>query len=182
MRQLYLSAGHSNMQGRDQGAEGNNYIEGQLAAEFRDLLSDKLIEKGIQPILDPDSNITKETVALFKTKVKPNDIAIDIHFNAATPQATGCESIMPKSFSPFERDLASSLSLIMSNVLDLKNRGVFTEDKTPRKKLAWMTLNCETVLIEICFISNVNDMNNYQLYKDELAEKMSYYLSKLLVK
>ena len=42
MRSVFLSAGHSNRPGRDRGAAGNGYIEGELAVEFRNILKNEL--------------------------------------------------------------------------------------------------------------------------------------------
>ena len=42
MRKIFISAGHSNKSGKDQGAQGNGYIEGQLAVELRNLLVSEL--------------------------------------------------------------------------------------------------------------------------------------------
>lgn len=42
MRTVFISAGHSNQPGRDRGAYGNGYNEGDLTAEFRNLVITEL--------------------------------------------------------------------------------------------------------------------------------------------
>ena len=42
MRKIFISAVHSNKPGKDQGAAGNGFIEGQLAVELRNLLVSEL--------------------------------------------------------------------------------------------------------------------------------------------
>lgn len=176
MRTIFLSAGHSNVFGQDRGAEGNGYIEGNLAVELRHKIVVELQKRGVMPKTDPDSNVTAKTVSLFKGIVNRSDIALDIHFNAGPPSATGCEVVIPRIYSKFEYILASELSNIISNTLNIRNRGILTEDRTPRKKLAWMTIPCENVLLEVCFITNVMDMQKY----NEKVEQLSFRIADLI--
>ena len=80
--------------------------------------------------------------------------------------------------SKFERDIAGNLSDVISDTLGLKNRGVKTEIESHHGKLGWMRLNCENVLIEVCFITNTHDIKNYQTYKSILSENIASQLSK----
>jgi len=179
MRTLFISAGHSNTPGRDRGAQGNGYHEGDLTVEFRDLLMCELDRLGVTALKDGNNTVTAETVNFIRKKLlKPNSILVDIHFNAATATATGTEVIIPESFSAFERDLSDELSICMADVLQIRNRGRKTEAQTARKRLAWMRTTGENILLEICFISNEKDINSYQRNKDVLAKEISKVLYK----
>jgi len=180
MRRIFLSAGHSDVPDQDRGAISGKYIEGELAEDLRKQIAFELKKKGINCILDDHSNVTKDTVRLFRRLVKQPDIAIDIHFNAAEFVATGTEVIIPDINTEFERTIAKGICYIISTSLGIKNRGVKPESYTPRKKLFWMTVPCENILIEVCFLTNENDMQNYFENKIRLAKNLADYLSKFI--
>ncbi len=180
MRSVFLSAGHSNKPGRDRGAQGNGYIEGELAVEFRNILKTELEMLGIKPILDKDDSILSESVAFFKNKTQSNSIVIDIHWNAATPTATGVETLIPSNDSEVERNLAKEISDCISTTLGIplrgnyKNiKGVRSESESHHGRLGWMRLNGENVLLEVCFITNKSDMEKYQTNKHTLIKKIA---------
>lgn len=170
MRTIFISAGHSNVVGKDRGAFGNGYIEGVLTVELRDLIVKELKSLGGKVVVDSNDSILAQTMALFKNKTTKDCILLDIHWNAATPQATGTEVIIPTTPTNFEKELALKLSDIISKTLKIRNRGILTEDRTPRKSLGWMRLIGENILIETCFISNKKDMDNYQQNKIILSK------------
>jgi N-acetylmuramoyl-L-alanine amidase len=182
MRKVFLSAGHSNNSkpGSDRGASGNGFIEGELTVELRSLIHDELCNLGINAELDKNSNVLRDTIALFRDIITDKCIAIDLHWNAATPQATGTEVLIPKNPSQFEQELASDLAKTISNTLGIRMRGVYngkpgvkTEDMSARGTLGWMRLKGENILPEISFITNKDDMDRYQKNKNLLAKNMA---------
>ena len=173
MRTIFLSAGHG---GNDVGAVGNGYNEADLTIELRDLVLKYLKQLGAKVVIDDNKNALAQTITFFKNKVAKDSILLDIHWNAATPQATGTEVLIPATPTKFETDLATDLSKVIANTLNIKNRGVKTELQSARKSLGWMKLTGENVLIETCFISNKNDMDSYQKNKEELAKKIAIVL------
>lgn len=183
MRKIFISAGHSTRQGRDRGATGNGFIEGVEAADFRRLLVQELKVLGNVPIVDVDDSILSETLAFLRNKTTNKCIVLDIHFNSASSTATGTETLIPSENTPFERQLAKALSDVMSNILSIPLRGnhaglrgVKTELESHHGRLGWMRLTGENVLIELCFISNINDMRSYQNNKVTLAKEMAKIL------
>jgi N-acetylmuramoyl-L-alanine amidase len=177
MRKIFISAGHSNVKGKDRGAVGNGYIEGELTVELRDLIVKDLISKGVTPIVDDNDSILSHTLAFFKNLTTNSCIVLDIHWNAATPLATGTETLIPAEPSKFEIQLASKLSEVVSKTLNIKKRGNFkgeegvkSEAQSHHGRLAWMKLTGENVLMEICFITNKTDMELYQTHKQKLAQ------------
>jgi N-acetylmuramoyl-L-alanine amidase len=180
MRKIFLSAGHSNKPGADRGAVGNGFIEGNLTVELRNLIYNEFCNLGITAELDKNSNVLRDTIALFRDMTTEKCIVIDLHWNAATPQATGTEVLIPKNPSQFEQELASDLAKTISNTLGIRMRGVYngkpgvkTEDMSARGTLGWMRLKGENILPEICFISNKDDMDRYQQNKNLLAKNMA---------
>jgi len=188
MKKVFLSAGHSskkgtNPQGKaiDNGAAGNGYVEGVEAAKLRALITKELEALGITPVTDKDDSILSDTIAVFKSKVDENSLVIDIHFNAATPKATGTEVLIPGVPDQKERALAEDLAYAISNTLGIVLRGkkgVITELESARGKLGWMRLPGINNLIEVCFISNFNDMTKYERNKPALAKAIAKVIHK----
>jgi N-acetylmuramoyl-L-alanine amidase len=177
MRKVFISAGHSNRPGRDRGASGNGFIEGELTVEYRNLLTAALRRRGITPITDADDSILSQTLNFFRNMTTNTCIVVDIHWNAAGPTATGTETLIPSDNTEFERTLAKALSDDVSQILGIPLRGnhrglrgVKTEAESHHGRLGWMRLTGENVLLEICFISNRGDMDKYQANKQRLAE------------
>jgi len=169
-RKIFISAGHSNVSGRDRGALGvNGTIEGELTVALRKKVVSELNRLGANPITDIDRNVTRETVTFMIRNLVSRDIAIDIHFNAATKTATGTEVLIPFKSSEFERHLGNLLSYNIATVLGIRNRGLKTEANSARGRLIFMTPNCENILIEVCFITNENDMKAYNEKQNQVA-------------
>jgi len=176
MRKVFISAGHSNTRGRDRGASGNGFIEGELTVEYRNLLTAELNKLGIKPVVDADNSILAETIRFFQNLTTSTCIVIDIHWNAASATATGTETLIPAQNTEFERTLAKAMSDDVTRILGIPLRGnhaglrgVKTELESHHGRLGWMRLTGENILLEICFISNPNDMAKYQANKHLLA-------------
>ena len=183
-RSIYISAGHSNKSGRDRGASGNGYIEGELAVELRNLIVSELRKLGKNPIVDADDSILSQTINFFRNKTTNRCIVVDIHWNAAGPTATGTETLIPSDNTKFERDLAKACSDVISETLGIVLRGnhaglrgVKTELESRYGRLGFMRLTGENILLEVCFITNSGDMTRYQRYKRTLAERLANVLA-----
>ena len=173
-RKVALSAGHSNQNGKDNGAVYHGRVEGKETVKLRSDLVKKLKDHGIIANADVDSNVTFETVKLFKEYFGEHDIVIDIHFNASSsPSATGVEVLIPTKYSTMEYAMAVDMASVISYALGIRNRGVKREDESARGKLLFMSINAETILIEICFISNKTDMARYDTNYNKLVDKIA---------
>lgn len=177
-RIVYLSAGHSTQEGKDRGASGNRKIEGIVSAEFRQLLVTELNRLGVTVMVDGNHTVLADSLAWIKRFVTPGCIAIDIHCNAAGEAATGTEVIVPAKPSAFEKGLASELSGSVAFALGIRNRGVKLETETARKRLGWMAISAQTVLIELFFISNKFDCKAYDEKKHIAAKRTAEVISK----
>lgn len=183
MRKIFLSAGHSNKAGKDRGAAGNGFIEGELTVELRELIVGELLSVGVNPIVDDNDSILSHTVSFFKNLTTDSCIVVDLHWNAGPPTATGTEVLIPSVNTKFERELASNLAYVISKRLGIKTRGnhagltgVKTEAESHHGRLGWMRLTGENILPEICFISNKSDMESYQKNKVALAKDIAMVL------
>lgn len=176
-RKIFISAGHTNVPGADEGASSGEYVEGKLTVDFRNCLVKDLISIGITPITDLDSNALAATLAFIKGKFGDKDILLDIHFNAGG--GTGVEVIIPDVASVFEKQIAQRIADSINTITGLKKRngGVKTESDTARKRLGWMRPNSENILIEMCFIDNKTDMMVYELNKYRISKEIAKILS-----
>ena len=176
---IFLSAGHHSKKaiGADPGAINSKGIkEGDITIEFRDLVSKELKSMGIDHKLDSD----QETLSQYVDRIQTGNASVvcEYHLNAATPQATGTETIVEIDADKDDLDYAKELTESTSKILNIRNRGVFDEGKTRHKRLYLMKENGIVVLHEICFITNENDMNAYQSKKNELAKAHAQILAK----
>jgi N-acetylmuramoyl-L-alanine amidase len=178
-RKLILVAGHD-LNG-DPGAVPANTgaIEAQLTVEFRDLLETALKSKlpTIEIVCDSNNINLRETIAWVNRIARPFDLLLDIHFNAVdNPVATGTECFVHDTTTEINRRLALSLTKLMAQVLGIRNRGVKGEKESPRKRLGILHTKPRVILLEICFISNPNDLAAYNNKKHELADRMANLL------
>lgn len=183
MKKIFISAGHSNLPGKDRGAQSGSNIEGVLTCELRQLIADELSQLGVKAQLDNNSNALSETINFFRNLTSPDSIVLDIHFNAGPVKATGTETLVPAQASRFEVELAEALSKCVAAELSIPLRGshqgkagVKTELDSHHGRLGWMRLTGENVLMEICFISNPSEMEKYHLRKRELGKKIARVL------
>lgn len=176
---IFISAGHHSkrLAGADPGAVNSKGIkEGDITIEFRDLVCHNLDLLGVKYIKDDD----QETLQQYVNRVKTGNgsVVIEYHLNAASPQATGTETIVEVDADRLDIAMAKELSECTASTLGIKNRGVITEADTRHKRLALMTENGLVSLHELCFITNEDDMAKYHAKKDVLARAHAQILVK----
>lgn len=163
MKSVLISAGHSEV---DPGAVGNGYKEAVLAEKMRDRIFDYLKNRGVEVYRDGDDGINEplnKAIALAK-KV---DLAIEIHFNAGPPAATGIEALCNIN----KKTQAQKLCGAVASVLNIKVRGD-RGWKDPSSGQHHRLGFCEAggIILEVCFISSANDMNRYVAKKIDVAK------------
>lgn len=176
---IYLLAGHTaskDSPNYDPGAVSNGVSEADLTRELRDLVFTKINPSLIR--VDDDRDSLKTVIQ--KIHSIDTDIICDLHFNAASPQATGVEVIVPFRSTQAEMALADKISLTFAAIMGIKNRGVKDETQTARGRLGIMQPKGINILIEVCFISNVNDLHSYQTNKIKLSESLAKILTECL--
>lgn len=176
---IFLSAGHNSKSitvKQDPGAIGNGYKEGDLTIEFRDLVAHELDILGAKYIKDSDD----ETLQQYVNKINTGNgsVVIEYHLDAASPEATGTTSLVEVDADRLDLALAKELSQATSSILAIKNRGVKSEADTRHKRLALMKENGIICLHELCFITNIEDVNKFMTKKKELAKLHAQILVK----
>lgn len=168
MRKIFLNAGH---RGGTTGVNYNGIKEAEETIWLRNEIAERLKDKGVDVMLDNDSASLSEVIATINAECKITDICVDIHFNAvANPSANGTEVFKPFNSSDLEIEVAEDLLYATCMTLGTKNRGVKREGEGTHQRLAMLSdIMCNSVLLEVCFISNINDVVKYKEKKDEIV-------------
>lgn len=170
---IFISAGHHL---KDPGAVANGKQENTLAIELRGLIVNELKKLGASFITDKDT----ETLAQYLERIKTGSgsVVCEVHFDAAGPTATGTTVIIPDDATQHEKDLGGELAVGGSEILGIKNRGVWPESKTARGRLGLMRESGMNVLIEVCFITNRSDLAAYEKNKAAYAAYVASVLKR----
>lgn len=187
-KHIIVSAGHSTKKGEDNGAQGNGYSEGHENARIRKRVVEILKSKyNVQAIIDEDFSELKKSIHTFTTLIKSKKyresevIAFEIHFNAsANKDANGVETVIPSEYTESELKLAHEMSLAISDVMKIRLRGttggmkgVITEAYSRAKRLGWMRIPAQNVLLELCFITNEEEMNKYSKNFENICQTIA---------
>lgn len=170
---IFISAGH-NPHGikPDPGAVGNGFHEANLTVEFRNLVTAMLRAKGLEVITDKDD----ERLGTYLQRIKTGNgsVVLEFHFDAAgTSTATGTTVLIGNDADRLDKAFAKELVEACATTLSIKNRGIKSESESHRGSLGLMREQGTVALLEICFISNKEDVFQYQKNKMSLAYKIA---------
>ncbi|MFO0089988.1 MAG: N-acetylmuramoyl-L-alanine amidase [bacterium] len=175
---IFISAGHNNRGLRiDPGAIGNGFKEADLTVEIRDLVIAELKRLKIPYISDKDD----ERLGTYLERIKTGNgsVVLEFHFDASTnSSATGTTALIEAEADRLDRAFAKELSDATANILGIRNRGVKTEAESHRGRLALMREEGIICLLEVCFISNSQDVALYKANKEKLAMQIAQILIK----
>ena len=172
---IYISAGHHD---KDPGAIGNGYKESELNIELRDLIIKELDKMGVKYIKDKDW----ETNTQYQGRIKPGNgsVLLDIHFNSSSnSSATGVETIVKEGANIDSKNFAKDILNDVVTETKLKSRGVKSEKESHRGKLGILHTKAGiSCLLEVGFISNINDIRTYKDSLKTLPKKIATTLKK----
>lgn len=165
-KSLFISAGHSSS---DPGAAANGLTEAGVVVDFRDrlacYLSDKLVFGSDGDI---GENLPLRQAAALAAR---HDVAVEFHLNAATPAATGCETLSKPDAFPFAERICSAIS----GTLGIRNRGAKPEGAGQHSRLAFVS-DGGGVIVELFFLTNAGDLAAYKTQRDRLVEAVALTL------
>lgn len=167
---IFSSAGHCNVRGHkntDSGAVGiNGRWEADEAVKVRSRVNAILREKGYKVIEDQPTESLKE----YLHRIQPGDasVVVEYHFDASdNPKATGCSALVGDNSSKTSQSFAKELAQAVSTTLGIRLRdggdgdGILFEKESHRGRLGLMREAGTVCLLEVCFISNPDDMAAY---------------------
>lgn len=175
MKTLLISAGHSST---DSGAVFGGYKESELALDLRDLIAANFhLSEPLTLLTDgaKGENLPlKDSIALAK---KAN-LAVEIHFNAAaSTSAKGVEVISLPSKKVASQKIAAAISAVLGCKLR-GDSGWIDQSKSARGKLGFVEAG--GIIIEVCFITNTEELAVYQKQKQSLAEVLASLFKELV--
>ncbi len=155
---LLLSAGHTSIAGRDRGAAGNGLIEGVEAVKIRDRVAELLRAKGFSVREDGGDGISEPLSKALKL-IPGTSLAVELHFNAGPPTATGIEVLSLPSRKKHAQLIAEGINQGLS--LPLRgDKGWKSDTSGQHSRLAFCRAG--GVLVELCFISSKGDTDSYK--------------------
>jgi len=175
---IYTSAGHNPGGLRiDPGAIGNGKREADLTVEFRNLVIEELKKSGAKYISDNDSERLGDYLKRIQTG--SGSVVLEFHFDASVnSKATGATALVGVDADDNDKAFARDILYATVSTFGIKNRGVLSEADSHRGRLGLMREKGIMALLELCFISNPDDLKAYDLHKAELAGKIADILIK----
>ena len=171
----FISSGHCNVHGPnfDPGAPGlNGRYEAFETVRVRNRVIEIIKSRGYTDIIQ-DADGEKLSQYLNRVQTGSSSMVCEFHFNAGPGNATGVETLIEIDGDKMDIACAREFSKLTSNVLSIPMRGVQgvkTEADTRHVRLALMKEEGIIVLVEICFISNINDMNLFDVNFERLCQ------------
>jgi N-acetylmuramoyl-L-alanine amidase len=171
---ILCSAGHTNIKGQDRGAVGNGFVEGDLAVELRDAVAAHLRELG-ETVLEDGFDGQNDPLKKALELAKQAKVAVEFHWNASeNPKAMGVEVLS----KPKHKELAQTLATAIGYATGIGLRGVLgwkADNSGQHHRLAF----CEAggLIIEVCFITNPNDMGKYRKNFEHVAKGIAGVLA-----
>lgn len=171
---IFISAGHNpNGIKKDPGAVGNGYKEADLAVEMRNLTVEEL-KKDTYLKITTDKDDERLADYLKRIQTGSGSVVLEYHFDASeNSSATGTTVLIGNDSDRLDKAFAKELVDKTAEVLKIKNRGVKTEADSHRGKLGLMREQGIVALLEICFISNKDDIKSFQNNKKQLAKELA---------
>lgn len=170
---ILISAGHSTVPPKDSGAVGCGFTEAKEALRLRDAVAAKLRARGFDVIEDGADGVSEpltKAIALAKRAT----VAVEIHFNAGPPKATGIEVLAKPKLKTLSQKLAGAVAMATGLVLR-GEKGWKPDNSGQHHRLGF----CEAggAILEVAFISNAEDMCRYNANFEAIAENLANALA-----
>ncbi|MGC4130238.1 MAG: N-acetylmuramoyl-L-alanine amidase [Bergeyella sp.] len=173
---VFISAGHNTKGQRDPGAVKGPLIEAVLTEDFKKLVVPICVGLGLKVITDRDDERLSDYLKRIKTGA--GSVVLEFHFDAGPETATGTTVIVGDDADRLDKAFAKELAEVTSATLGIKNRGVISEAQSRRGRLGLMREQGTVALLEVCFITNKDDMAKFNANKVELATKIAKIVKK----
>lgn len=144
---IFCNAGHHDY---DPGVIVNGTKEAEIVKEVRNIIKEM---KG-DYFYVPDNLNLEQSIKWVNSKVKGNDLAIDIHLNAnSNEHIRGTEAYYSQN-----SEIAGVFSRCVSKYLKIPNRGSKHDSETFVGELGWLRkIKCNSVVVELCYLTHNKD-------------------------
>ena len=184
---IFSSAGHlatRGIVGTDSGAVGiNGRWEADETIKVRNRVNTILRSKGYNVIEDGPTETLKQYLA--RIKPGPASLVVEYHFDAAgSPTPTGTSALVGDDSSKTSQAFAKEMAQVGSSVLGIKLRDggdgdhILFERDSHRGRLGLMREAGTVALVEVCFISNPDDMAAYDANFEALCQGYAAVIGK----
>jgi hypothetical protein len=169
-----LAAGHGE---GDPGAVSGDRTESQEAIQIVDTCATWLSAYDIQVTIVPHNLGLKNSINWVNRRFNDdNIIAIEVHKDAGPPSADGV-SVWYEDGNNTERAFAINLSRLLSERTGKRNRGAYPDTANRHKRLGWVHLAVDSVLVECGFITSNSDLDSRD-YGEALAKSLARAIGK----
>lgn len=170
---VFISAGHG---GTDPGCVANGHKESDLALSLRERVAANLRGLNVRAITDGKENQNLPLTEAIKLVKQNNGPSIELHFNASEfEKISGVEVLSLPEMKP----LAQQLGMAISAVLQIPARGHLgyrAKDSGQHHRLGFVEAG--GLIVEVCFMTNSRELNNYLYHDEEVAVAIAQVLAK----
>lgn len=172
MGRIILSAGHDL---RDPGAVALGTTEAKEMMLTRNEIIKEFESRGVEYLSVPDTLSLRDTIRWINANALPGDVAIDLHGNAFNGSARGAEIYYIHGNQTRKRDAERILNTLIQEVPELPKRRVRPDTHSQHLRgLAFCRqVSVASVLIELCFIDNPDDLKLLQTYRPRFAKGLA---------
>ncbi len=161
MAQIFISAGHGGIENgvRDTGARVAGTTEAQEMIALRDLVVPELRSRSYDVLSVPDDLSLVQSIDWINARAKAGAIAIEIHAESFSNQATRGAKVYHIAGNRDRRDQAELILLsLLKEVPELPSRGVLADTAAPTGRLAFCRQTVPPALVaEIAYLTNPQD-------------------------
>lgn len=172
MGRIFISAGHY------RGAPGTTTVLGTKEVDemipIRDLLLRELQARGVEFLSVPDDIDLGPTIQWINQRSRSGDVAIELHGNSDGSSARGAESFYIVGNSQRKADAQLIVNALVQAVPGLGNRGAKPDTQSNPGRLAFCRdVRIPSVLVELCFLTNREDIDLLRDRRDQFARGLA---------
>lgn len=173
MGQIFISAGHGGYEDgvRDPGAVLPDTTEAAEMIQVRDLVVAELRSRGFSVLSVPDDLSAAQTLSWVNARCRPEDVALEIYAGAFSDPTVRGSAVFYIAKNEARRNQAEIVLLALRRrVPSLPSRGVKPDTESPTGSLQFCrALNCPSLVMEIGFLSNPQDLAIIQRQRRDVA-------------
>jgi N-acetylmuramoyl-L-alanine amidase len=174
MGKIFISAGHHL---NDPGATAFGTTESREMMLTRDLVVRELREQGVEFDSVPDNLTLTGTIQWINSRAKRGDVALELHGNAFNGKLRGAEAFYVAGNEQRKENAELLLRALLTEVPELNlhgkplSRAAKPDTMTGVGSLAFCRrIAIASILIELCFIDNLEDLRLLQNNRDRFAK------------